>query len=154
MIEQVEEIETIVIRSFNERDLKKVVDIDAASSHRKRPEYFRSVFERTQQSPMQVSLVAEVDAVVTGFVLASLFYGEYGIAEPTASIDAVGVAPAGRRHGVGHALMRQLLSNLKALGVTTLRTEVAWTDLALLGFFRSEGFAPAPRLCLELKVAN
>ncbi|HEX9161496.1 MAG TPA: GNAT family N-acetyltransferase [Thermoanaerobaculia bacterium] len=154
MIDQTEETEAIDIRALDERDLKAIIDIDASSSRRRRPEYFRSVFQRSKQSPMQVSLVAEIDGIVTGFVMASLFYGEYGIAEPTASIDAVGVAPDGRRHGVGHVLMRQLLSNLTAVGVTTIRTEVAWSDLALLGFFKNEGFAPAPRLCLELKVAN
>ncbi len=45
--------------------------------------------------------------------------------------------------------MRQLRLNLGALRITTLRTEVSWDDFGLLGFFRSQGFMPSTRLCLE-----
>jgi len=146
------ENETILIRALNEHDLEAIVDIDAAASKRRRPQYFRSIFERSARSPMQVSLVAEIDGRVAGYLLASVYYGEYGIAEPTASIDAIGVRVDARRQHVGHALMEQLRSNLAALGVTTFRTEVSWSNFELLAFFRGEGFAPAPRLCLERTV--
>ncbi len=55
---------------------------------------------------------------------------------------------------MGHALMQQLRSNLAALCVATIRTEVAWTDFELLGFFRREGIVPAPRLCLEASLVK
>ena len=143
---------TIVVRTVNEHDLEAIVDIDAASSKRRRPQYFRSIFDRTKSSPMQVSLVAEIDGRIVGFLLASVYYGEYGIAEPTASIDAIGVRPDVRRQRVGHELMEQLRSNLSAIGVTTFRTEVSWDRMELVAFLASEGFSPAPRLCLELKL--
>ena len=38
------------------------------------------------------------------------------------------------------------------LGVATFRSEVPWSDFDLLAFFESEGFAPAPRLCLESRI--
>jgi len=144
----------IVVRALRMDDVEAIIDIDAAGSKRRRPLYFRSIFERTSYSPMQVSLVAEVEGVVAGYLLASVYYGEYGIAEPTASIDAIGVRPDLRRQHVAHELMEQLRSNLAALGVTTFRTEVSWTNFELLGFFRNEGFAPAARLCLELNLAS
>ena len=144
---------TIVVRAVNEHDVEAIVDIDAASSKRRRPQYFRSIFERSKNSPMQVSLVAEIDGRIVGFLLASVYYGEYGIAEPTASIDAIGVRPDVRRQRVGHELMEQLRSNLGALGVTKFRTEVSWDRIELLAFLASEGFAPAARLCLELNLA-
>ena len=143
---------SVVVRKLRMEDVEAIIDIDAAGSKRRRPLYFRSIFERASYSPMQVSLVAEIDGIVTGYLLASVYYGEYGIAEPTASIDAIGVRPDARRQRVAHELMAQLRSNLAALGVTTFRTEVSWSNFELLGFFRSEGFAPAPRLCLELKL--
>ena len=77
-----------------------------------------------------------------GFVIASLYYGEYGVSEPTASLDAIGVDKANRGQHVGKALLRQLRLNLSALRVTTLRTEVSWDDFDLLAFFKKEGFAP------------
>ena len=56
--------------------------------------------------------------------------------------------PSGARASAT-ALLDQLRTNLAALGIRALRTEVAWDDVKLLNFFHHEGFAPAARLVLE-----
>ncbi len=146
-------VETVIVRAMRASDLDAVVKIDAASRGRRRPKYFELMIERTvNQAGMQISLIAEIDGRVVGFGLGTLFYGAYGIMEPSASIEAIGVDPEARRQHVAQALMRQLRMQLHALGVTTLRTEVAWGDFDLLAFFKKEGFAPAARLCLECKL--
>ena len=147
------ETDSVSVRTIRESDLDSVVKIDAAWSGRRRPRYFEGMFERSlKESPLQISLAAELDGRVRGFLLASLYYGEYGIAEPSASIDAIGVDPEARGKNVGAALMRQLRLNLGALGVTRLRTEVEWNDHDLLHFLEKEGFLPAQRLCLECRI--
>jgi GNAT superfamily N-acetyltransferase len=152
---EMQEREGIVVRTMRDDDLDVVVRIDAAHSGRRRPEYFAAIFERDMRgSAWQVSLVAEGEGRVIGFVIASLYYGEFGIVEPSASIDAIGVDRETTRHRVGHALMQQLVSNLTALRVLRLRTEVSWSDFDLLAFLENEGFAPAPRLCLERRLDN
>ncbi len=144
------ETDSILVRLMNERDLEAVVKIDAAASGRRRPRYFELMLERAiKQAALQVSLAAEVDGRVVGFSIASLYYGEYGVSEPTASLDAIGVAPPFRGQHVAKALLRQLRLNLSALRVTALRTEVSWDNFGLLAFFKREGFSPARRLCLE-----
>jgi ribosomal protein S18 acetylase RimI-like enzyme len=143
----------IVVRSMRPEDLDAVVAIDAAASGRRRPRYFQRMLERTvKEADFQISLVAEVDGVVAGCIIATLYYGEYGVMEPAASIDAVGVLKEFRRQRIGHALMRQLKVNLSGLRVETLRSEVLWDDFELLRFFRSEGFAPGNRICLERSI--
>ena len=138
------------VRVMKEHDLQAVVSIDAAASGRRRPRYFELMLERAvKQTALQVSLAAEVDGRVVGFAIVSLYYGEYGVSEPTASVDAISVNPAYRGQHVGKALLRQLRLNLSALRVTTLRTEVSWDNFDLLAFFKKEGFSPARRLCLE-----
>ncbi len=108
--------DSILVRLMSEHDLEAVVAIDAAGSGRRRPRYFELMLERAvKQAALQVSLAAEVDGRVAGFVIASLYYGEYGVSEPTASLHAIGVAPANRGQRVGKALMRQLRLNLSAL---------------------------------------
>ena len=147
------ETDAIPVRTLKESDLQAVVAIDAASSGRRRPRYFELMLERAiKHSALQVSLVAEMDGRVVGFLLATLYYGEFGVVEPTCSLEAIGVDPRYRGRHVGHALMRQLRLNLGALQISTLRTEVAWYDLELLGFLKREGFAPAERLCLEARL--
>ena len=144
------ETDRAVVRLMNEHDLEAVVKIDAVASGRRRPRYFELMLERAvKQAALQVSLAAEVDGHVVGFAIVSLYYGEYGVSEPTASLDAISVDPANRGQHIGKALLRQLRLNLSALRVTTLRTEVSWDDFDLLAFFKKEGFSPARRLCLE-----
>jgi GNAT superfamily N-acetyltransferase len=144
------ETDSTLVRLMNQHDLDAVIAIDAVDGGRRRPRYFEMMLQRAvKQAALQVSLAAEVDGHVVGFVIASLYYGEYGVSEPTASLDAIGVNKANRGQHIGKALLRQLKLNLSALGVTTLRTEVSWDDFDLLAFFKKEGFAPAQRLCLD-----
>ncbi len=145
--------DAILVRTMCEGDLGAIVAIDALSTGRRRPTYFELMLQRAiGQASLQISLVAELDGRVTGFLIGSLYYGEYGVVEPTASVDAIGVDPRYRGHRVGKAMMRQLRINLGALQISTLRTEVDWDDLNLIAFFKSEGFSLAPRLCLETSV--
>jgi ribosomal protein S18 acetylase RimI-like enzyme len=144
------ETDAVLVRTMRQDDLNAIVAIDAAASGRRRPRYFELMLQRSiTQAGLQISLVAEADKRVVGFVIGSLYYGEYGVAEPSASIDAISVDAHIRGKNVGKALMRQLHLNLGALRITTLRTEVSWDDFGLLGFFRRQGFKPSSRLCLE-----
>lgn len=144
------ETDSVLVRTMREEDLNAIVAIDAAATGRRRPRYFELMLQRAvTQAALQISLVAELDERVVGFVIGSLYYGEYGVVEPSALIDAITVSSDCRGKNVGKALMRQLRLNLAALRITTLRTEVSWQDFDLLGFFRSQGFAPSDRLCLE-----
>jgi ribosomal protein S18 acetylase RimI-like enzyme len=142
--------DSVLVRTMRPEDLAAVVAIDTQATGRRRPRYFELMLERAvKHASLQVSLTAELEGQVAGFLIASLYYGEFGLVEPSASIDAIGVAPRFRGQHVGGALMRQLRLNLGALRITTLRTEVAWDDFELLAFFKREGFAPTGRLCLE-----
>lgn len=146
----VQELDGIPVRTMQNRDLDAIVAIDAVSTGRRRPAYFSQLLKRTIDSAdMHISLVAEFQGRVIGFAVATLFYGEFGLMEPSASIDVIGVASDWRRKHVGAALMRQLRLNLGALRVTSVRTEVSWIDLDLLAFFHQQGFALSGRLSLE-----
>lgn len=143
----------VLVRTLNEKDLESIVGIDAAAMGRRRHEYYRDkVTAALRDSRMRMSLVAELDGVVVGFLMAQLHYGEFGRPEPTAVLDSIGVHPEWREHHVGKALMRQFAMNAKALGVEVVRTEVSWDDFSLLAFLRREGFAPGQRLVLERKL--
>lgn len=143
--------DSVAVRTLAPNDLAAIVRVDAASMGRRRDEYYASkVKAALGEGRLQTSLVAEVDGNVVGFCLAKVFYGEFGQAEPTAVIDSVGVMPSHRGRHVGAALLRQLVMNLRALGVTHVQTEVDWKQFDLLRFLASHGFRPAPRLCLQL----
>ena len=145
----------IVVRGLKPEDLDAVVAIDAKSTGRRREEYFRiKLKQNLTETGIKVSLAAEADGLFRGFLLARVYYGEFGNVEPVAVLDTLGVHPDVRGLGIGHALMEQLSINLAGLGVPTWRTEVAWDDMPLLAFFQRERFRPAARLCLELPVTH
>jgi ribosomal protein S18 acetylase RimI-like enzyme len=147
------ETDAVLVRSLKLSDLDALIEIDAAASGRRRPMYFEKMVERAvQKADFQASLAAELDDRTVGFVLATLFWGEYGVTEPSASIDAIAVEPEYRGRRVGRALIRQLLLNLAALRIERVRTEVSWNDYRLLAFFERSGFAPARRICLERRL--
>ena len=147
------ETDAVLVRAMQASDLRSIVAIDAHATGHSRPEYFELMMKRAvQEAGLQVSLVAEWEGRPAGFLIGSIFYGEFGLVEPAATIDAIGVDPEFRGRAVGKALMRQFRLNLGALRVTSIRTEVSWDDFDLLAFFRRENFAPSKRVCLEVEV--
>lgn len=146
-------LEHVAVRNLEPRDLDAVVRIDARITGRTRGEYYRrKLVEATRESGVTISLAAEVDGRLAGFLLGRLYYGEFGSPETTATVDTIGVDPAfGGKH-VGTALLTQLETNLRALRVTAVRTEVDWRMQSLLGFLAKQGFAPVPSLILEKRL--
>jgi ribosomal protein S18 acetylase RimI-like enzyme len=142
--------DVIPVRSMLPQDLAAVVDIDRREMGRARRAYYERMFHQMfEVAGVRVSLVAELDDRVVGFVMARVDYGEFGRTEPTAVMDTIGVHPDYRNLQVATALMSQLLVNLKALQVEHVRTSVSWRNVGLIGFLADAGFRPAQRLALS-----
>jgi len=153
MTRTTESVSAATVRRLRPSDLERVVEIDARVTGRPRRGYFVHKLETNLlDSSVEVSLGADVDGRLVGFVLCRVWTGEFGATEPVAVLDTIGVHPDFQRRRIGEALLEQLATNLRGLCVARLRTEVAWDELALLGFFHRGGFRPAPRLCLELEL--
>jgi ribosomal protein S18 acetylase RimI-like enzyme len=142
--------DTVLVRALEEKDLDAIVRIDASATGRPRREYYRDKVQQSLTgSRLRTSLVAELDGIVVGFLMAATYYGEFGQPEPTVVIDSLGVHNDFRHRHVGAALMRQFLMNARALGVSRLRTEVGWNEVDLIHFFDRHGFKHGGRLVLE-----
>lgn len=145
--------DAVLVRSLRVEDLEAIARIDEKIGGRSRRKYFEvKIASVLHDTGVKISLVAEVDGIVAGFLMGAVYYGEFGLPEATATIDTIGVHPDFRGRRVGKALMRQLVMNMRALGIERIETQVAWDDWDLLGFLKSERFEPAPRLCLHRKL--
>jgi GNAT superfamily N-acetyltransferase len=143
--------EDAVVRQLRAQDLEAVIALDAKVVGRRREEYFKLKLKQAlSDTGIQVSLGAEIEGMFVGFLLARVYYGEFGAPEPVAVLDTMGVHPDFRGRGVAADLIDQLRTNLLGLGIRTLQTEVSWQNPGLLAFFQREGFQPAPRFCLDL----
>ena len=140
----------VPVRSLHPDDLAAILRIDRHITGRDRRAYYlRKLEEAMRLSAVRVSLVAEIDGQVAGFIMARVDFGEFGAAEPEAVIDTIGVDPGHARCGVAAALLSQLLTNLRGLLVERVRTKVAWNQAELLGFLDRSGFRPGNRLALR-----
>ena len=149
------ELETdhVHVRNLTMDDLAAVVKIDAMSTGMQRADFYRTkIKQAVEDSTLQLSLAAEIDDLVVGFLTVTFYYGEFGRPEKVAVLDAIGVHPEFRGRKVAKALLRQLLMHLGALGVESVRTEVSAEQAQLLSFLARAGFLPAARVCLEMKI--
>jgi len=141
----------VLVRNLRPSDFDAVVQIDARSIGRRREEFFKvKLRQAVSDTGIVVSLAAEIDGALAGFLLARVYYGEFGETERAAVMDTLGVHPDFRHRGIGSALIDQLRMNLNGLGIPTVQTQVNWNDTELITFFNNQGFVLAPRLCLDL----
>jgi ribosomal protein S18 acetylase RimI-like enzyme len=140
----------VLVRSLSTDDLDQVVRIDKKITGHDRRQFYQRKFQGAlYESGVRLSLAAEIDGMVVGFMMARVDFGEFGRTASEAVIDTLGVAKAFRSKHVGHALLAQLLGNLVTLQVDSVRSEVEWNNFGLLGFLESCGFAQSQRLALS-----
>jgi len=143
----------VMVRSLKKEDLAAVVRIDGKLTGLDRSAYYGGKFlEMLIESGIRVSLVAEDDGIVTGFVMARVDFGEFGKVEKTAVIDTIGVHPAFGGSGIGHALLSQLLLNLSTLKVESVLVQVSQENFNLQRFLHARGFRQSQRLVLTKAV--
>jgi len=143
----------VMVRLLQWEDLAAVDRIDAKHTGLDRSAYCAAKFrEMLDESGIRVSMVAEDDGIVTGFIMARVDYGEFGKVDKAAVIDTIGVHPAYGGSGIGHALLSQLLINLSALQVESVRTKVEHENFGLKSFLFRRGFKPSQRLLLTRKM--
>ncbi len=145
----------VLVRNLRADDAEALIAIDAAAVGRRRDKFLALKMKQAfADTGIAVSLVAVLDDHVVGFALARVYYGEFGVVEPAAVLDVMGVHPDYRGRGAASALVDQLRTNLLGLGIPKLQTEVRWANTQLIRFFQREGFALAPRLCLDLDLVH
>lgn len=143
-----------IIRVMRGADLDAIVAIDQKTSGQNRHEYYEHKLAvlLDRRHTINSSLIAELDGKVVGFMMGDVYFGEFGIPDTSATIEALGVDPAAQNRGVASELMDQFVTNMKAAGVNKIYTLVNWDDFALEHFFSAHKFVPSKRINLELAI--
>ena len=145
-------MENVKIRALRKEDLDAIVEIDERVLGENRRNYWERKLELMNNKASQISLVAELEGRVVGFILGDISGWEFGVPETIGWIDTIGVEPAYQKQGLATALARELVQNLKSFGVKTIYTLVSWNDWDLLQFFHAMGFSRGDMINLELKI--
>jgi ribosomal protein S18 acetylase RimI-like enzyme len=145
-------LENVEIRALKAEDLDAIVKIDEMVLGESRKDYWERRLALLNNKFSQISLVAELHGGVVGFILGDVSGWEFGVPETIGWMDTIGVDPAYQKRGIATVLARELIKNLKALGVKTIYTLVSWNDWDLLQFFHAMGFTRGDMINLELKI--
>jgi len=132
--------------------LDAIVKIDEKVLGENRRDYWERKLALMNNKSSQVSLVAEVEGNVVGFILGDVSGWEFGVPDTVGWIDTLGIDPAYQKQGLATALAQELIKTLKAVGVRTIYTLVSWKDWDLLQFFHAMGFTRGDMINLELKI--
>jgi predicted N-acetyltransferase YhbS len=145
-------LKNMKIRSLGKEDLEAIVEIDEKVLGENRKSYWERKLELMNNKASQVSLVAEVEGKVVGFILGDVSGWEFGVPDTIGWIDTIGIDPVYQKKGLATALASELIKNLKTIGVRSIYTLVSWNDWDLLQFFHAMGFTRGDMINLELKI--
>lgn len=148
--------EDVEIRVMRESDVGPVTEIDYKVFGKRRPEYYERKISEVlddEGGRLVTSLIAEVGGEVAGFIMGSVYLGEFGIPESIAYIDTIGVNPDFQHQGIGGYLLDEFKTTVGKAGATKVHTLVNWADTDLLGFFADGGFVASNTLNLKLHLS-
>ena len=140
----------VIIRPVEVSDLDAVVRIDEKLGGHTRKDYWRMRLEIAALRPPWMSLVAEADGRVVGFLFGWVGESEFGIPGSTAWIDLIGLDPRYRGLGIGRALVDRFVTSGRELrAVRKVATLMDLTQTDIRDFFLRLGLRPGPMVHME-----
>jgi len=138
------------LRALKPDDLERVVDIDSRITDRSRKKFFEKRLEAALANTSGfIAVATETDSALTGFAIARLQDGEFGVDHKIAVLDVIGVDPESQKGGQGTLLLDGIIVRAKKMGISEIRTQVNWVDRDLLQFFAGHDFLLASSRVLE-----
>lgn len=148
----IEFLSRVNIRPMTVGDVSAIVEIDLKVIGKSRPDYWKKMVPENPQYPF-LSLVAEFEGKVIGFVLGEVSGWEFGVPDTIGWLSIIGVDPDHQHKGVARRLSQEFVKNLKAMNVGVIYTLVNWNDWDLLKFYKAMGFTRGGDMInLELKI--
>jgi len=146
----------VKIRPLSLDNIKDIVRIEKRIEgklgiiNEERMEYLREATRyNIERSDPMMSLGAEHDENIVGFIIGEIRIWEFGIGEKTGWIRILGVDPDFQRRGIGRKLGEALLEHFERRGIKRVRTMAEWYTGDLISFFRSLGFNMLNMIPLE-----
>jgi len=144
---------TVNVRPVELSDRDAIVSIDEKLSGRTRKDYWQQRLEIATLRPPWMSLVAETDGRLVGFLFGWVGESEFGIARPTGWVDLIGVDPPYRGRGVAQALLRRFVDSGRELrAIERVATLIDLGQADVREFFTRTGFHHGSMIHMEREV--
>ncbi len=130
----------VKIREITLQDAAAIQLIRKAISEEDGSVDFEKLIERQiSESGGKLSLVAEINKRVVGYMISTTLYAGFGI-KKSAWIMAIGVLPEYMGQGIGLSLARKICDIYKEKGIKNIYSSVLWDSTDVLSFFKKLGF--------------
>lgn len=140
----------VIIRPVEMSDLDEIARIDEKLTGLVRKDYWQTRLEIAALRPPWMSLVAETDNRLVGFLFGWVGESEFGIAGGTGWIDLIGLDPRYRGLGIGRALVDKFAQSGRELrAVQKVATLVDLTQTDVRDFFLRLGLRHGPMVQME-----
>ena len=146
----------VKIRPLSLDNIKDIVRIEKRIEgklgiiNEERMEYLKEATRyNIERSDPMMSLGAELDENIVGFIIGEIRIWEFGIGEKTGWIRILGVDPDFQRRGIGRKLGEALLEHFERRGIKRVRTMAEWYTGDLISYFKSLGFNMLNMIPLE-----
>jgi len=144
---------TVTVRPVELSDQDAIVQIDEKLSGQTRKDYWQQRLEIASLRPPWMSLVAETDGRLVGFLFGWVGESEFGIARRTGWVDLIGVDLPYRGRGVAHALLRRFVDSGRELrAIERVATLIDLGQADVPEFFTRMGFHRGPMIHMEREV--
>ena len=130
----------IHIRKMTEEDIEGVLEVDRRIAGPDRATTYTMIPTNYVGGELDISVVAEVDEEIVGFLLGRVTKSTYGLGN-SYLLELIGVDPQYRRQGVGKRLVKYFEQVCQEKGASTIRVLVNWQDWWLLSFLSSLEFS-------------
>ena len=136
--------ETLAIRRMTADDIgwaMRLAEGSPQAPHWSEPAWLSAVNPGSE--PKRIALAAETprDVPHLGRIAPKVGLAVASLAPPEAELEAIVVAPALRRQGLGAELLRAMAAELETAGVAEVTLEVRASNRPALAFYRSMGYA-------------
>ena len=132
-------MKNIQVRRIKQEDAASIDRIYAAIIQKSQEIDFRKIIEEQADSKGIVSLVAELDNQVVGFMICYTILAGFGI-DKSAWISMLGVDPKHMGKGIGKKLAQAMFEICKEKGIKNIYTSVPWDSTDMLSYFKTLDF--------------
>lgn len=151
----------VKIRPLGRDDIRDIVRIEKRIEaewgvlNEERMEYLKETTRyNIERSDPMLSLGAELDGNIVGFIIGEIRIWEFGIGEKTGWIRILGVDPDFQRRGIGRKLAEALLEHFTRRGIKRVKTMAEWYTGDLISFFKTLGFQMLNVIPLEKELTT
>jgi len=132
-------LQNLIIRNLEIGDSEDISRIQESITKEPSTIDYHKVVQEEVKKDNSVTVVAELDGKVVGFIITYILYGGFGL-EKSAWIGLFGVEPKYMGSGIGKRMAKEVFDELTKINIKNIFTSVKWDSVDLLSFFKSLGF--------------